>query len=97
MTRVSPFFPMSKREMKNRPFEKLSWETSWGRMVISGEKLSVYDETVLLATLLLLKKYKAGTSFTTTRHEVCRVVGVTPAKIQCLLFAQSVLLNAVKI
>ena len=36
MTRTSPFFPMSKKAMADRPFEQLKWETSWGQMSVSG-------------------------------------------------------------
>lgn len=82
LTRTSPFHPMSKREMKDRslPPGGLSWETSWGRIIIKGEKLSIYDESVLLAILLLMKKHKTGTTFRTTRHELCKAMTVTPCK-----------------
>lgn len=82
LTRTSPFYPMSKREMKNRslPPGGLSWETSWGRIIIKGEKLSIYDESVLLAVLFLMKRHGKETTFKTTRHEICKVLSVTPAK-----------------
>ena len=79
MTRVSPFFPLSKREMKVRPLEELTWESSWGRITVSGKRLSIYDESVLLAVLLLMRKNQTGT-FQTTRHALCTVMGITPAK-----------------
>jgi len=79
MTRVSPFFPLSKREMKDRPLEKLTWETSWGRLTVSGERLSIYDESMLLAVLVLMRKKQAGT-FQTTRYEICQIMNVKPAK-----------------
>ena len=78
MTRVSPFFPLSRREMKDRPLERLSWETSWGRMTVSGERLSIYDESVLLAILVLMRKNQSGT-FQTTRYEICQIMSVNPA------------------
>jgi hypothetical protein len=56
MTRTTPFYPMGKREMKDRPIETLEWETSWGRIAVSGERLAVYDETILLSLLLLVRK-----------------------------------------
>ena len=81
LSRTSPFFPMSKRAMKDRtlPPGGLVWENSWGRMTIKGEKLSIYDETVLLACLSLMRKYRSE-GFDTTRHELCKEMGVTPAR-----------------
>jgi len=80
MTRTSPFFPMSKRDMKYRPMERgLTWEHSWGRITVSGERLSVYDETVLLSLLYLVKKHRSNT-FLTTQYELCKFLGVTPCK-----------------
>lgn len=82
VTRTSPFHPMSKREMKDRslPTGGLSWKTPWGRITIKGEKLSIYDESVLLTVLLLMKKDGKDTTFKTTRHEICKVMNVTPCK-----------------
>jgi len=77
MTRISPFFPLSRREMKDRPVEKLTWETSWGKLTVSGERLSIYDESVLLAVLLLMRKNQAET-FQTTRYEICQIMNVKP-------------------
>jgi hypothetical protein len=70
---------LSKREMKDRPLEKLTWETSWGRIMVTGEKLSIYDESVLLAILVLMRKNQTGT-FQTTRYEICRIMNVKPAR-----------------
>jgi hypothetical protein len=55
MTRTTPFYPMGKREMRDRPTETLEWETSWGRIAVTGERLAVYDETILLSLLLLVR------------------------------------------
>lgn len=76
MTRTSPFFPLSKRYMKDRPFEKLEIITPWGSMTQKGETLSIYDETILLNLLFLMDVYKAD-SFLTTLYEICRIMGVT--------------------
>ena len=78
MTRISPFFPLSKREMKDRPLEELTWESSWGQLTVSGKRLSIYDESVLLAILVLMRKNQVGT-FQTTRHEICGVMNVKSA------------------
>ena len=80
MTRTSPFFPMNKRQMKDRPIERgLTWETPWGRIVVSGERLSIYDESILLSLLTLMSKYQTE-SFQTTQHELCRFSNVKPGK-----------------
>lgn len=79
MARTSPFFPMSKRDMKYREYERMEWKTSWGNITIAGLKLSIYDETVLLSLLYLVKKNRAE-SFLTTRYELCKIANVTPAR-----------------
>jgi hypothetical protein len=78
MTRTTPFYPMGKREMKDRPTETLEWETSWGRIAISGERLAVYDETILLSLLLLVRKHRSEI-FDTTQYELCKLTNVKPA------------------
>jgi len=77
MTRISPFFPMSRRDQRqDRPFEKVDFEHSWGRITFEGRRLAVADETLLLALLSLVRKHNAGT-FETTRYELCQVLNVT--------------------
>ncbi len=79
MTRTSPFFPMNKRQMKSRPIERgLTWETPWGRLTVSGERLSIYDETILLSLLTLVRQYKSE-GFQTTQYELCKIMNVKPA------------------
>lgn len=78
MTRTTPFYPMSKREMRDRPAEKLEWETPWGKIAVSGERLAVYDETILLNLLLLVKKHR-NEAFETTQYELCKLANVKPA------------------
>jgi hypothetical protein len=79
MTRTTPFFPMNKQDMRDRSYNTLTWETSWGQITISGSRLSIYDESVLLSLLVLVKKYRSDT-FETTQHELCRVAGIQPGK-----------------
>jgi hypothetical protein len=79
MTRTTPFFPMSKRQMKNRPYDELTWETPWGRISVQGKRLSVYDETVLLSLLAVVKKQKSE-DLRTSQHELCKIMDVTPCK-----------------
>jgi hypothetical protein len=74
LTRISPFFPMSRRELKDRPFKSgMTWETSWGKITVTSgnECLSIYDETVLLAVLELIKKYNSE-SFEVSTYELAK-------------------------
>jgi hypothetical protein len=79
MTRISPFFPMNRGHMKQRPLKELVWDNSWGRVRISGKQLSVYDESVLMAVLHLVGRYKSMT-FETTRNELCGILSVAHGK-----------------
>lgn len=56
LCRVSPFFPLRQRDMRERPFirDLVITSTSWGEIRYSGPKLSTYEEDVLLAVLALL-------------------------------------------
>jgi len=47
-------FPLSKRKMRDRPLERLTWNNAWGRFTVTGERLSIHDEAVLLAVLVLM-------------------------------------------
>ena len=58
MAKVSVFFPMSDREVKeeNRQIIKqLVHETGWGRIVVEGIKLAIFEEDILLALLKISK------------------------------------------
>jgi len=79
MTRTTPFFPINKQEMKNRPYDDLEWETPWGQITISGKRLSIYDESLLLSILVLVKKYRSET-FETSMAELCQISGVAVGK-----------------
>ena len=65
--------------MGDRPLEKLRWENSWGVIDIQGERLSIFDESVLLA-VLKLTKIKRSFTLVTTRNEICTTMGVSPSK-----------------
>ncbi len=60
MCRVSPFFPMRKNDMRERPFIRglIIASNSWGEIRYTGPKLSTYEEDVLLAVLALLDSKK---------------------------------------
>jgi len=80
MTRLSPFFPVNKHQMKlDTIAEPIIIENPWGKIIIRNRRLSIYDETVLLSLLMLLKKYGSNT-FQTTLYELCKLMNVTPAK-----------------
>lgn len=82
MARTSPFFPMSKQEMKDRPpYRDFVIENSWGKITFSGPKLSIYDESVLLGLLVLAKRRKAD-RFTTTYAELCEMMSVERGGVQ---------------
>ncbi|MBA7496695.1 hypothetical protein ES702_07304 [subsurface metagenome] len=78
MTRTTPFFPMSKKDMKDRPYDELTWETPWGRITVSGKRLAVHDEGILLLMLALVRKHKSDT-FLTTQYQLCKLANIKPA------------------
>jgi hypothetical protein len=59
--------------------EPIIIENPWGKIIIRNRKLSIYDETVLLSLLMLLKRYNSNT-FQTTLHELCMLMNVKPSK-----------------
>jgi hypothetical protein len=77
LTRISPFYIMSKKQMKDRPDEEVTVENNWGKMTFEGERLSVYDETTLLFLLKTAKRKKFKTIYT-TRYELCKLFGKSP-------------------
>ena len=80
MTRLSPFFPISKRQMKiDSISEPIIIENPWGRIIITGRRLSIYDETVMLSLMALLKRTGSNT-IRTTPYELCKIMGVNTAR-----------------
>jgi len=68
MTRVSPFFPMNVKDLKDRPFMKnlVITAAGWGKITYTGPKLSTYDEDTLLVLLACLEstsKHRSETMF----------------------------------
>lgn len=57
MAKTSVFFPMSKQELKeeNRKITRIEHETGWGKIVIEGVKLSIFEEDVFLALINIAK------------------------------------------
>ena len=79
MTRISPFSPMSRSEMGSRAIVKQMFNNPWGTMELQGERLSVFDESVLLGVLKLATINKSF-MFTTTFHELLGIMGTTSGK-----------------
>ena len=83
MTRISPFFPMSRRELKDRPFKAgLTWETSWGKITVesgSNECLAILDETIMLAVLELIKRQKSF-DVECSAYEIGKIIQKNPNK-----------------
>lgn len=61
LCRTSPFFPLAKKDLSKRePIDNLIVaEGSWGRIRYTGKKLSMREESVLLATLALMDRGKS--------------------------------------
>jgi len=57
MAKTSIFFPMSDRELKeeNRRISKIEHETGWGKVVIEGVKLAIFEEDIFLALMTIAK------------------------------------------
>ncbi|HME42158.1 MAG TPA: hypothetical protein VKF36_03645 [Syntrophorhabdales bacterium] len=67
MTRVSPFFPLNVKDLKDRPFLKglIITAAQWGEITYTGPKLSTYEEDsllVLLACLEVVSKHRSETT-----------------------------------
>lgn len=67
MTRVSPFFPLNVKDLKDRPFLKglVITAAQWGEITYTGPKLSTYEEDsllVLLACLEMVSKHRSETT-----------------------------------
>lgn len=77
MARTSPFFPMNRKDAKDRPiYQNFVIENSWGRITVSGPRLSIYDESVLLSLLILARRHKSE-CFQTTYSELCDLMNVS--------------------
>lgn len=58
MAKVSIFFPMSDKELKEgeRKINRLEHETGWGKIVIEGIKLAIFEEDIFLALIKIAKE-----------------------------------------
>jgi hypothetical protein len=83
LTRISPFFPMSRRELKKHPFKAgMTWDNGWGRITVKtgNECLSVSDETTLLSVLEIAKKAKSDI-LEISMYQLCKVTNPKPNKL----------------
>jgi hypothetical protein len=80
MAKVSIFFPMSDRELKEerRLIQKIEHESSWGKIIVEGVKLAIFEEDIFLVLIKIAKKkikYIEGQYiFETTMQEIARVL-----------------------
>lgn len=58
MAKTSIFFPMSDKELKeeNRRISRLEHETGWGKIVIEGIKLAIFEEDIFLNLMKIADK-----------------------------------------
>jgi hypothetical protein len=86
MCRVSPFFPLAKRDLTERSYIKdmVITDGAWGRIKYSGPQLSTYEEDILMAVLALLDG--AGRR-TITEHEESRTYKYTGPLLPVLRYA----------
>jgi hypothetical protein len=77
LTRVSPFHFRSRTRPSEWPLVRLDSGNvnSWGRMVVVGELLIIFDETILFCLLTLLTRYQ-NDAFETTMNELCRLANI---------------------
>jgi hypothetical protein len=82
LTRISPFVPMSRRELKDHKFKgAMEWETSWGKLTVESgnECLSIGDETVLLSLLELVKE-KETDALEVSTYQLAKLIHKNPNK-----------------
>lgn len=74
LARTSPFWPVSKTQMGNRPhYKDFLIENRWGKIIINGPLLSIIDENVLLALTYIAVSTKSNT-IKTTLSNLCRLL-----------------------
>jgi len=91
LTRVSPFHFKSWTRSSDWPLVRLDSGNvnSWGRMVVVGELLIIFDETILFCLLTLLSRYQ-NDAFETTMDKLCRLANIQPTAHQQKTIWQSI-------
>jgi len=80
MAKVSIFFPMSKKELKEdrRLIQKLENESNWGKIIVEGVKLAIFEEDVFLALMKIAKDKRSYLSepymIKTTMPEIAKLL-----------------------
>lgn len=74
LARTSPFWPVSKAQMKNRPhYKDFVIENRWGKIIINGPLLSIVDENVLLVLTFIAVNTKSN-NIKTSLSNLCRLL-----------------------
>jgi hypothetical protein len=91
LTRVSPFHFKSWTRSSDWPLVRLDSGNvnSWGRMVVVGELLIIFDETILFCLLTLLSRFQ-NDAFETTMDELCQLANIQPTAHQQNTIWQSI-------
>ena len=82
INRTSPFFPINRNQ--ELPLEKRTFENSWGRLTITGERLCIHDESVLFALLVIVAQRKScfiETSYREILSVMDRAISGSSAKV----------------
>lgn len=80
MAKTSIFFPMSDRELReeNRKITRIEHQTGWGKVVIEGIKLAIFEEDILLTLLFLAKdsyiKFKNDFILETKMNKIIHII-----------------------
>lgn len=80
MAKVSIFFPMSDRELKEdrRLIQKIEHESSWGKIVVEGVKLAIFEEDIFLTLMKIARKkmkhIKGQYVMETTMQEIAKIL-----------------------
>lgn len=74
LARTSPFWPVSKAQMKNRPhYKDFVIENRWGKIIINGPLLSIIDENVLLVLTFIAVNTKSN-NIKTSLSNLCKLL-----------------------
>jgi len=80
MAKVSIFFPMSDRELKEerRLIQKIEHESNWGKIVVEGVKLAIFEEDIFLALMKIaqerIKFIKGQYMLETNIREIAKIL-----------------------
>ena len=80
MAKTSIFFPMSDKELReeNRKISRIEHETGWGKIVIEGVKLAIFEEDIFLVLMKIardcFKRDKNGYFIETSMKEIINML-----------------------